>query len=191
MSDCEGMEQTQTHGELLTRARNGDQQAWNDLVDRMSPLVWSVTRSFRLDHATATDVAQTVWLKVIENIDRIADPERLPGWIATTVRREAIKVSGQQKKVVPSEFEYDLADLNTSVESTVVDLEEHESVRAAFNTLSEDDQQLLRLMVVEPPLSYEEIAEITGRPVGSLGPTRARALDRLKKAMEKTPELVA
>ena len=191
MSDREGMEQTQTHGELLTRARNGDQQAWNDLVDRMSPLVWSVTRSFRLDHATATDVAQTVWLKVIENIDRIADPERLPGWIATTVRREAIKVSGQQKKVVPSEFEYDLADLNTSVESTVVDLEEHESVRAAFNTLSEDDQQLLRLMVVEPPLSYEEIAEITGRPVGSLGPTRARALGRLKKAMEKTLELVA
>ena len=184
------MRQTQTHGELLIRARDGDQQAWNDLVDRMSPLVWSVTRSFRLDQATATDVAQSVWLKLIENAHRIADPERLPGWLATTCRREALRVVDQAKRAVPSAFEYDVVDPVLCIESVVVDGEEQKAVKEAFNSLSEDDQQLLRLMVVEPPLSYEEIAEVTGRPVGSLGPTRARALERLRKALETVPQKV-
>lgn len=185
------MQRTHTHGELLTRARNGDQEAWNALVDRMSPLVWSVARSFRLDEATATDVAQSVWLKLIENCDRIEDPERLPGWIATTCRREALRVLKQQKRTQPSDFEYDVADPSVSVESKVLDDEEHEAVRAAFNSLDPEDQQLLRLMVIDPPLSYEEISQVIGRPIGSLGPTRARALQRLRRALEPVPQKVA
>jgi RNA polymerase sigma factor (sigma-70 family) len=175
-----------THGQLLTKAREGDQDAWNELVDRMSPMVWSIARGFRLDHAAATDVAQTVWLKLIENLDRIEDPERLPGWMATTCRREALRVANQNKRTIPSDFEFDLPDLTYSVESAVVEEADSAAVRSAFDTLDADDQLLLRLVILEPSLSYQEISQITGRPVGSLGPTRARALTRLRRALDET-----
>lgn len=181
------MEHTQTHGQLLERARNGDRQAWNELVEEMSPLVWSVARSYRLDRATATDVAQTVWLKLVEKADTIQDPERLPGWLATTCRREALRVIRNSKRAIPSDFEHDVEDVTLSIEASVVELEEREAVKAAFQTLPEDDRELLMLMVAEPPLSYEDISAITGRPIGSLGPTRARALNRLRRALESVP----
>lgn len=185
------MEHTQTHGQLLERARNGDRQAWNELVEEMSPLVWSIARSYSLDRATATDVAQTVWLKLVEKADTIQDPARLPGWLATTCRREAIRVIRNSKRSIPSDFEHDVEDVTVSIEASVVEVEEREAVKAAFQTLSADDRELLTLMVAEPPLSYEEISAVTGRPVGSLGPTRARALDRLRRAMERIPQRAA
>jgi RNA polymerase sigma factor (sigma-70 family) len=175
-----------THGQLLIRARQGDQDAWSELVDRLSPMVWSIARGFRLDHASATDVAQTVWLKLVDNLDRIEDPERLPGWMATTCRREALRVANQNKWTIPSDFEFDLPDPTYSVESAVVEEEESAAVRKAFDSLDASDQLLLRLVVLEPSLSYQEISEITGRPVGSLGPTRARALTRLRQALDET-----
>lgn len=177
------MEQTNTHGELLERAREGDQAAWTELVDAMSPVIWSIVRSFRLDHATAKDVAQTVWMKVLENLDRIEDPNRLPGWISTTCRREAMAVKNRLTRMTPTDFEFDLADESAPVEDRVVDIEEQAQVMSALESLNQSDRELLHLLVVEPPMSYAEIAEITGRPVGSLGPTRARALDRLRNAM--------
>jgi RNA polymerase sigma factor (sigma-70 family) len=181
------MERTNdTHGQLLIKARDGDQDAWSELVDRMSPMVWSIARGFQLDHATATDVAQTVWLKLVDNLDRIDDPERLPGWMATTCRREALRVADARKRVIPSEFEFDLPDPTYSVESAVVEEEEVAAVRNAFDSLDADDQLLLRLVVLEPSLSYQEISQITGRPIGSLGPTRARALNRLRRALDET-----
>lgn len=172
-----------THGELLRRAIAGNQGAWNDLVDRFSQMVWNVARSFRLDEATAKDVSQTVWMKLIENASRIEDPEKLPGWLATTCRREAIRVSKLRDRTIPTEFEYDIEDDSPSLEALLIEDEESGILVKAFGRLSEGCQQLLRLLTIEPALSYEEIAEVTGRPVGSLGPTRARCLDRLKTAM--------
>lgn len=172
-----------THGELLARAAEGDQAAWDALVDRFSQMVWSIARSFRLDEATAKDVSQTVWLRLVENCHRITDPERLPGWLATTCRREALRVKGLRERTVPTEFEYDIADESPSLEAMLVEDEEAREVVAAFATLSHECQQLLRLLTTEPPLSYEQISEIVGRPVGSLGPTRSRCLERLKLAM--------
>ena len=172
-----------THGELLTRASRGDQAAWNTLVETFGQMVWSIARSFRLDDATAKDVAQTVWLKLVENCDRITDPERLPGWLATTCRREALKVARLRQRSIPTEFEYDVEDPSPSLEALLVEDEEVREVVTAFSTLGEECQQLLRLLATDPPLSYEEISEITDRPVGSLGPTRARCIARLKSAM--------
>lgn len=172
-----------THGELLARAAEGDQEAWDALVDRFSQMVWSIARGFRLDDATAKDVTQTVWLRLVENLDRITDPERLPGWLATTCRREALRVKGVRERVVPTEFEYDIADEKPSLEAMLVEDEQAREVLVAFKGLSEDCRQLLSLLCTDPPLSYEEIAEIVGRPIGSLGPTRARCLERLKAAM--------
>lgn len=175
-----------SHGELLRRAAAGDNSAWNDLVDRFGQMVWSIARGFRLDDATAKDVSQTVWLKLVENIDRIADPERLPGWLATTARREALRVSKARDRDIPTDFEYDVADdTSPSLDELLVDDEENRTVVSAFATLDAVCQQLLRLMMIEPALSYEEISETTGRPIGSLGPTRSRCLDKLKSAISR------
>jgi RNA polymerase sigma factor (sigma-70 family) len=172
-----------THGELLALAKSGDQTAWSELVDRFGQMVWSIARSFRLDEAAAKDVSQTVWLRLVENIERIDDPERLPGWLATTARREALRVQGLRDRFVPTEFEYDVPDEQPSLESMLIEDEAAREVVAAFETISEDCRQLLRLLTTDPPLSYEEISELVDRPIGSLGPTRARCIERLKAAI--------
>jgi RNA polymerase sigma factor (sigma-70 family) len=146
-------------------------------------MVWSVARSFRLDEAAAKDVSQTVWLRLVENIERIDDPERLPGWLATTCRREALRVQGLRDRLIPTEFEYDIPAEQPSLESMLIEDEEAREVVIAFETLSDDCQQLLRLLATDPPLSYEEISEIIDRPIGSLGPTRSRCIERLKAAI--------
>lgn len=175
-----------SHGELLSLAARGERGAWDALVDRLSPMVWSVARGFRLDDATARDVSQTVWLRLIENIDSIEDPERLPGWLATTTRREALRVVKARQRDIPTEFEYDVEDTtNPSLDEMLIDDEETRSVVRAFKALDETCRQLLRLMTVVPALDYEEISEITGRPIGSLGPTRARCLEKLKAALSR------
>lgn len=174
-----------THGELLTRAAAGERAAWDALVDRFDRMVWSVARGFRLDEAAASDVAQTVWLRLIENVDRIQDPERLPGWLVTTCRREAMKVLKRGERDIPSDFEYDIADESPSLESMLIEDEESRAVMEAFGELDEECRQLLRLLTVEPALSYEEIAEAVGRPVGSLGPTRGRCIERLKAGISR------
>lgn len=169
----------------MTLAANGDRGAWDALVDRFGQMVWSVARGFRLDDATAKDVSQTVWLKLIENIETIRDPERLPGWLATTCRREALRVAKARGRDIPTEFEYDVVDEGPSPDEMLVTDEEHRQIVAAFATLEEMCRQLLRLMTIEPPLTYEEISEVLGRPVGSLGPTRARCLEKLKAAISR------
>ena len=73
---------------LVTRARNGERQAWDALVERYAPLIWSICRRHRLEAADAADAAQNVWLKLVDQLDNIRDPAALPGWLATTTRRE-------------------------------------------------------------------------------------------------------
>lgn len=179
------IEQTLSHGELLRLAASGESGAWDALVERFGQMVWSIARGFRLDDATAKDVSQTVWLKLIENIDSIKDPDRLPGWLATTCRREALKVAKARERTIPTDFEYDVADVAPSLDEMLVDDEENRQVVRAYTTLDEFCRQLLRLMTIDPPLSYDVISEVTGRPVGSLGPTRARCLEKLKAAMTR------
>lgn len=170
-------------------AARGEQSAWHALVERFSDMVWSVARSFRLDEATAKDVAQTVWLKLVENLDRIDDPERLPGWLATTCRREALRVAKNQQRQVPTEFAYDVADdTSPSLDELLIDDEENRVVVQAFKVLDDACRELLRLMTVEPALSYEEISDATGRPIGSLGPTRSRCLDKLRANISRISE---
>ncbi len=176
----------ETHGDLFRRALEGDRLAWDALVDRFSGMIWSVARGFGLNDASAKDVSQTVWVKLLENMDRIADPERLPGWLATTTRNEALRVAKRGGRMIPTEFEYDVEDPNVpDLDEMLVSEEETSAVVKAFKAIDEDCRQLLRLMIVLPPLSYEEISEITGRPVGSLGPTRSRCLEKLKTQLSR------
>jgi RNA polymerase sigma factor (sigma-70 family) len=174
-----------THGQLLQLAADGERAAWDALVDRFGQMVWSIARSFRLDDAAAKDVAQTVWLRLVENVDSIHDPERLPGWLATTCRREAMRALDASKRTVPTEFTYDVADPSPSLDEMMIDDEESRQILSAFTTLDATCRQLLRLFTVEPALSYEEIAETLGRPIGSLGPTRSRCIEKLKLAVSR------
>lgn len=167
--------------QLLDAASRGDQAAWDELVDRYSRLVWSVVRGFRLDDATAHDVFQTVWLRLVEHVGRIREPERLPGWLSMTARNECIRMLKRQRRQIPSDFEFDVPD--PTVRDAADPVIENELVGAAleaFSQLSADHQRLLRLLCTDPPLDYETIAAIIGRPVGSIGPTRARCLEKLR-----------
>lgn len=172
-------------GDLIERAASGDQAAWNSLVDSYQRLVWSVIRGFRLDDATSADVFQTVWLRFVEHIERIRTPEAVASWLATTARHEAIRVSKARRRQVPTEFEYDIPDTNTPSPGELAESAEDERAAVeAFGRLGEHCQELLRLLIADPPLDYETISEITGRPIGSIGPTRGRCLDRLRRLME-------
>lgn len=170
--------------ELLSAAIDGDRQAWDALVERYARLVWSVVRGFRLDEATAGDVSQTVWLRLVENLGRIRNPERLASWLATTARNEAIRTKRIYERTVPTAVEFQIVDADAAVDADLLASERDAQVAAAFATLDDDSQQLLRALTADPPLDYETVAEMLGRPIGSIGPTRARCLEKLRRALE-------
>lgn len=174
--------------DLLARVNDGDEQAWNELVDRFAGLVWSVARSFRLSAAATEDVVQTVWLRLAEYSARIREPERLAAWLATSTRHEALRViRGHQRMVPYSDFSETSDAASLSVEDVVTDdVTDDIAVRAvldAFVRLPAADQQLLRLLCTDPPLDYKTIAELLGRSIGSIGPSRARSLAKLRKLL--------
>lgn len=167
--------------DLLGRAAVGDREAWDEIVERYGRLVWSVVRGFRLDAAAAADVTQTVWLRLVEHVGRIEEPDRLPGWLATTARNEALRVSRASRRQVPVVVELDPPDpAAVSPEEKVVDDELAADVAGAFAHLDEGCRELLRLLTLDPPLDYQTVSELLGRPIGSIGPTRGRCLDRLR-----------
>ena len=175
-----------TVAQLLAAAAGGSQAAWDALVDRYGRLVWSVVRGFRFDPATAADVSQTVWLRLVEHCERIRDPERLPAWLATTARNESIRASRRLARSIPTEFSVEVADdAAPRVDERLLEDEQMQQVLGAFEEISPRCQELLRLLCTDPPLEYEAISGILDMPVGSIGPTRARCLDRLRNVMER------
>lgn len=172
-----------THGELLQDAIAGKQDAWDELVDRFGDFVWSIARSFRLDEAAAGDVSQTVWLRLLENADRIRDPERLPGWLATATKREAMRVIRLRSREPLVDFEWEPADVSPSLDAMLVEDEDVRSALLAFERLPDRCRHLLRLLVADPPLTYEEIGDLAEMPIGSIGPTRARCVEQLVSHM--------
>jgi RNA polymerase sigma factor (sigma-70 family) len=174
--------------ELLEASRRGDAAGWAGLVDRYERLVWSVARSYRFDDSTTADVVQTVWLRLAENLDRIREPDSLPSWLATTCRHECSSVGRRRDREVVDDVVVDLrlhrAEHADEVDGDFLEGEALREVLAAFGRLSDGCQQLLRLLCAEPPLGYQVIGELTGRPIGSLGPTRKRCLEKLRALME-------
>lgn len=173
---------------LLEACRRGDPSGWEGLVERYERLVWSVARSYRYDDATTADVVQTVWLRLAEHLDRIREPDHLAAWLATTCRHECSSVGRRRDREVPDGAVVDLrlqrAAVPADLDDDLVERESWREVLAAFSRLSDACQQLLRLLCVDPPLGYQVVSELTGRPVGSIGPTRQRCLDRLRAGLE-------
>ncbi len=171
--------------DLVTRARNGDQRAWDALVERYAPLVWSICRRHRLSRADAEDVAQTVWLHLVDQLHRLRDPDALPGWLVTTTRRECLRAleaargAGTPGPVPAAE---DIPDWQAAVaEQELLAAERRTALREAFTGLPPHCQRLLALLIQDPPVSYAEISARLGISIGSIGPIRSRCLDRLRR----------
>ena len=180
-------------GLLVRGAAGGDELAWRGLVARFSNLVWAVARAHRLANADAADVYQTTWLRLAEHIGRIEHPERVGAWLATAARRECLQSLRSAAKTAPTD-DMDRLDITSAVgnptEEAVLaaETEREDAARAAamwraFGRLSGRCRELLRILMASPPPSYAEVAAGLGLPLGSIGPTRARCLQRLREEM--------
>lgn len=131
----------------------------------------------------------------MENLDRIDDSKRIASWLATTARREAIRILRTKQRETPEdgkliEEAMDLTGPDPECHSDTIDPEmiamsqqDSQDFWAAFSSLSSKEKQLLRVVAVTPMNSYAEVAQILGMTAGSIGPTRSRALERLKQAL--------
>jgi RNA polymerase sigma factor (sigma-70 family) len=174
-----------TVSELVARAKDGDRQAWDALVERYAPLIWSICRRHRLGRADADDVGQSVWLRLVDQLDRVRDPAALPGWLATTARRECLRVLGATQGPRATIFALDVeslpddrADLG---DQALLAAERQAALREAFEQLPPNGQQLIALLIADPPLPYADISARLGIPVGSIGPNRSRYLDKMRR----------
>ncbi len=168
---------------LFRLARTGDQHAWRMLRESFDPLVRRIGFRHRLSADDVDDLSQRTWLKLYQCVDAIRDPAALPGWIKTTATREAIRASSTARRWSPLATDRD-GDEPRSLEPDPSDellrAERRRAVREGLNRLKSRDRELLTLLVAEPPLSYEQISRRLGVPVGSIGPTRARCLAKLR-----------
>jgi len=169
---------------LVTRARSGDKQAWDALVERYAPLVWSICRRHRLSRADAEDVGQSVWLRLVEQLDNLRNPAALPGWLATTTQRECCRVlrTTRPQATGPGQDAESIPDEQTAIaEEELLTAERHGALLDAFTRLPPRSQQLLALLIEDPPVPYAKISAALGIPIGSIGPTRRRCLEMLRR----------
>jgi len=172
---------------LVTRAAGSDEGAWHEIVERYAPLVWSICARYRLSGADVEDVRQTVWLGLVEQLDKLREPAALPGWLATTTQRECLRVLR-----LSSRYEFFRGDPDDSllsaeaipavIEEEILLAERNAKLRAAMADLGDGDRRLLALLLSDPPLPYARISEILGIPPGSIGPMRGRCLARLRRS---------
>lgn len=170
----------------VRRAAAGDKDAWDEIVESFSGLVWSVANGYRLGAADAAEVSQTTWLRLLENLDRIREPERLGGWLATTARREALRqlrLRGREH-VTDDDATFDRApSTDPGPEELLLVHDRDRLLWRAFTQLDDRCRRLLQLVVIVAP-PYTEVAAALDMPIGSIGPTRARCLDRLRRLLE-------
>jgi RNA polymerase sigma factor (sigma-70 family) len=173
--------------DLVERAAAGDWEAWSELVDRFASLIWSVTRSVGLNASDAADVSQTTWLRFCEHLGDLNDPSRAGAWLATTARREAIRVSrlGARQVVVDPWTWLERTDLAADgVDQRLLAGERDMTVQYALAVLPERCRALLLAAVEDPPVPYQELAGRLGMAIGSVGPTRARCLEKLRQVID-------
>lgn len=169
---------------LVAEANAGNEAAWQAIVDRYAALVWSICRGFRLSDADAADVSQTVWLRTVERLSTLRTPAALPGWLATTTRRECLRVCSAGIRGSRSLDEL-AGEIPADEETTAPDIallaaERRAMLREAFTQIPEHCQRLLALLVEPEPKPYAEISARLSMAVGSIGPTRARCLEKLR-----------
>jgi RNA polymerase sigma factor (sigma-70 family) len=174
-----------TVSDLVARAKAGDRQAWDALVERYAPLIWSICRRHRLGRADADDVGQSVWLRLVDQLDTIREPAALGGWLATTTRRECGRVVRAARGPHAAPYPLDPETIpDGQAEAARQDLlaaERHAALRQAFADLPPHGQRLIALLAADPPMPYAQISARLGIPIGSIGPTRRRCLDKMRR----------
>jgi len=170
---------------VVVAAAHGSEEAWYEIVERYTPLLIGVLLRFRLSQAELQDLAQTVWLRLVEHLDTLREPRALPMWIITTAQREARRSMRESARC----HLQDPLDERWSSSMATFDQPDADMERADRNAalleglsyLTSRQRELLMLLAQDPPLSYAEISTRTGVPIGAIGPTRARALERLRR----------
>lgn len=174
---------------LVARALERDQRAWRDLVNRLKGVAWKVIYSYDLSEEDRNDAFASTFFRLHERLATVHEPEKLPGWVATTARNEANTVSRRRSKLVPmAELPLRTVDHGDHGEGLESD-ELRTALYAAFSSLSPEHQALMRMLSADPPIGYDEISRVLNLPHGSIGPTRARCLQRLRTSPELAPFL--
>jgi RNA polymerase sigma factor (sigma-70 family) len=177
---------------LIHRATEGDPTAWNAIVDEFAGLLWSVVRGFRLNEAQSADAVQTTWLRLVEHIADLREPEHVAGWLKTTAHRVCLQVIRQGGREQLTDWEEDRGPVSgvryegpdeDGPEAAAMRQEQQVLVRRALAELPDRHRQLMELLVASPPISYQDISARLGMPVGSIGPTRARILTRMRDSL--------
>ena len=174
---------------LVAGARGGNDAAWSALVDRYGPLVSRVARSFRLSSADSADVSQDVWLRLVESIGRLREPQQVGAWLTTTARRECLNALRRSQRQLPvgDERAFDRDSGGEPVDADLLRSERIEEVRRAYGSLSPRCRVVLEVVHGEPAPSYDEVAAGCAMAVGSVGPTRARCLESLRRTLRLDP----
>jgi len=172
--------------ELVTRARHDDKQAWDAIVERYAPLIWSICRQYRLSEADAEDVGQVVWLHLVDHLHALRDSAALPGWIVTTTRRQCIRVRRTAAQLPQATGPLVDADSIADTEAVLAEdelllAERYAALREAVADLPPGYRELIVLLTADPPVSYTEISARLSIPIGSIGPSRSRCLARLRR----------
>lgn len=166
--------------DLLNRAAAGEREAWNALVTRFDGMIWGIVRGYRLSPPDCQDVTQVVWLRLLENLGSLRDPGSVGGWLATTARRECLRLIRIGIRTVPATDDVLEAEspANPSPEEIVAESDHWRAVSEVVSSLDARCRQLLELTAHQLP--YQVISELMGMRVGSIGPTRARCLEQLR-----------
>jgi RNA polymerase sigma factor (sigma-70 family) len=171
--------------DLVAAALGGDEGAWSNLIARYATLVYAVVLRHRLFGADADDVSQIVWLRLIEHLRDLREPRALPMWLVVTTRNECLRLINDKRRMQPRDPLTDCPETMAELpepDEAIMRQERREVLLAAIAALPERQRDLLLLLIRNPEMSYAEAGRRLDMPVGSIGPTRARALERLRAA---------
>ena len=172
--------------DCCTRWLDGDASGLDELVRLMTPVLWQVARACSLAGEEAEDVVQTTWVAFVRSADRLRDAQSVGGWLTTTARREAWRVSrlGSRTTIVEDDTMDRVVPSERSAETEVVTRDESDQLWSAVGALDQRCQMLLRVVAFADRPDYAGIARDLGMPVGSIGPTRMRCLRKLKVLLD-------
>jgi RNA polymerase sigma factor (sigma-70 family) len=173
---------------VVRLAAGGCSKAWQELVERFGGMIAATGRRYRLGAADVAELQQLTWLRLLENIHKIEQPERIGGWLATTARRESLQLLRRASKYHAGADEVlaNMADDNLpEPDAAPIAAEREALVRKAWERLAPRCQELLSLLMVDDPLGYKDLSEMLAMPVGSIGPTRGRCLEKLRRLVDE------
>lgn len=175
-------------GALVARAAAGESAAWDDLINRFSGMVLSVARGHGLNPTDAADVSQTVWLRLLEHLTRIEDPDRVAGWLATTTQRESqrFRRGARRDVLVADDDGLEPRWPAAGPDSAFLARERDRRVAAACERLPTKCRQMVAMLLADERPTYKELSAALNMPHGSIGPTRMRCLECLRRLYEST-----